>query len=604
MKKFLLFSIAALCAAAMLAPAALYAEIDTDSETAGMVADQKIMELSNKYVAFASSFLPEEATRMGTLGYHNALNQRDTQSQISLRKSIIAFKDSLDRVDADVLSSQERVDYAILNSLINKKLFEIDIIQSATKDPLWYLQSVDSIYDILIKKFVSDPDRVRDGLKRLQALPDILKSAQQNLNNPSDIRLKLAAQKATDLYNSFDNITYMLNKISEDEYTKNQITKASADAKQAVKEYADFLNNMLMAKDYADFRLGKDNYENLLKNVYMQDMSVKKIGKTLEKEVEQSRKALLAALSPVVEATFSKEDKLERTNKKGIIEIAPTDYYQAQASFKRPDTKDILDTYVKDFQASVKFFKAAKIFPEGASEVYISSSPLFLQNPTDPVVYIAPFPLLMKQKGDILVALPKTDDAAKNFTYTDIKISAAENINPGKDLMFAVMPEEGEVMAKVSADPFFVNGWVKYSLNLALKSGYFDTDEEKAAVAWYNYQKAIFAEADLKMQTKQFTYTQAIDYLIDSGINAKEAEANANYLAVHPLDGVAYIIGSKEFERLENKYKKDLGKKFDMAEYHKNVLKAGKIPLPLLDKAIENNYKHKDTIDAFNMAYF
>lgn len=607
MKK--VFIITALALSAVCFAPAAFAAFDADMQTEGMMSDQKIMDLSNKYVALLSSLYPEEATRAGTLGYHNNLNQRDWQTQLSSKKTLLSLKEALDKVNPDKLSVSKRIDYAVLNSLVNKKLFETDVLKSAAKDPLWYLESLDAVYDILMKDFMSAPDRLRDGLKRLQLLPEVFKEAKQNLDNPPDIRVRLALEKAKTAYDSFGNATYLLNKLSQDEYTRGEIEKASAKAKEAIGDYADYLQGLMNKKEYVDFRLGEEDYIKLMKNVYMTDIQLKKLQKILEKEAGHSKDQLIAALTPVVEPAFTEEQKLERTNKKGLIEIAPTDYYLAAETFsKHPQYKEVLDTYAKNFSEATKFFNDKKIFPVGALKVVIASAPAYLGNKMTKVTYLPPFPLLNKQIGDVLVTMPDAKDAdavlPKEFSYTDIKISAAENITPGKNLMYSTMPDSGEVMRKISANIFFINGWIKYSLNVALQNGYFDKDEEKLALAWYNYKKAVFALAGFKMHTKQFNYTQTLDFIIDSGIQSKEAETAADYLAVNPLDAEAYIIGAQEFDRLKTKYQKKIGKNFDLADYHKKVLMSGKIPLSLLDSSLQKSYEKKEAVSAFNMTYF
>ena len=607
MKK--VFIITALALGAACVPFAAFAAFDPDPQTEGMMSDQKVIDLSNKYIALLSSLYPEEATRAGTLGYHNALDQRDWQTQLSTKKTLLSLKEALEKVDPKKLSVSKQIDYTVLASLVNKKLFETDIVKSAAKDPLWYLQSVDAVYDILMKDFMSAPDRLRDGLKRLQILPSVLKEARSNLDNPPDIRVRLAMEKAKTAYDSFGNITYFLNKLSQDEYTRGEIEKASKNAKEALGEYADYLQQLMDKKDYEDFRLGEENYVKLMKDVYMTDIPVKKLQKILEKELDHSREQLITALTPVVEPAFTEEQKLERTNNKGLIEIAPTDYYLAAETFNtHPKYKEVLDTYAKNFTDATKFFNDKKIFPVGALKVVIAASPAYLGNKMTKVTYLPPFPLLNKQMGDVLVSLPEAKDAddilPKDFSYTNIKISAAENITPGKNLMYSTMPEEGQVMRKVSSNIFFINGWIKYSLNVALQNGYFDKDEEKLALAWYNYKKAVFALAGLKMQTKQFNYTQTLDFIIDSGIQTKEAETAADYLAINPLDAEAYVVGAQEFDRLKTKYQKKNGKAFDLADYHKKVLMSGKIPLSLLDSSIQKAYEKKESVSAFNMTYF
>ena len=109
---------------------------------------------------------------------------------------------------------------------------------------------------------------------------------------------------------------------------------------------------------------------------------------------------------------------------------------------------------------------------------------------------------------------------------------------------------------------------------------------------------------DYKLQTEELNLDSAFAYVNNAGIKENEAKAYLNYLATKPLDAVAYILGSQEFHRLKTKYKKQLGKDFNLLTFHTKVLSVGRIPLISLEKTLEKAYSKKDVNSYFSMEYF
>lgn len=594
MKKLKLLALASICCLCFFAAKAVAQE-----EADGLIRDYRVTEIANKYLALLSTVYVEEATQMGTNGYHSALEPRDEQDEIIKKQSLAALRDGLGAIKPQGLSFNKKADYYILQELLNKKYFDMEIAKELTQNPLWYLQAVDAVYDLLLQNAMADTDKLRDGLKRLQALPAVLKEGRDNLVNPPDLFVKIALEKAQVAYSSFNNLTGILNKLSLDEYNKNQVKIAANNAKKAVKEYFDFLKQMMANKEYADFRLGSDNYLYLLNNVYQMQVELPALKKTLDKELTTTTEQLSLALTPILQPLLSEEEKVARTNAKGIIEIKPSDFYTATAKYnEHPALEGLLNAYATAFKAASVYFVDNKVLPAAAQNIVIAPAPKYLAEKLEPAAYIPPAPLLSKQISAILVNRPDKKDAAtilpKLFTFTDIKISVLQDMIPGKDFMYTLGNKDSATMPKLSKNIFYINGWAKYSVNLAASENYLTSDEEKIMLAWYNYKQALLAVADYKMQTKELNYTETIEALTAAGLKQDEAEAYADTLALQPTAAVAYVLGGQKFDKLKQKYQRKLGKKFDLQVYHSKLLGLGKIPLNLLDEGLERAYAVKD----------
>ena len=578
-------------------------------ETNVLMADHKIIELGDKYLALLSNLYPEEATRLGTGIYHDQLLQRDKQSEIQRGKSIESLQKTLLAINPKTLSAVRRMQYYTLLGQVNKKVFNEKVLNQVTQDPLWYLESLTSIYDILEKKYTNNEDRLRDMIKRLNALPQILEQGQENLDNAPDLRMRLAAQKAQIAYTSFGELSNALYKMAKAEQTQQKVKEATTLAREALKKYADFLRENLEKKEYSDFRLGEEKYSALLKDVYFLSEPVSKYQKIIEAEVEATQKTLKVILAPYMLDILSEEEQTQRLDEEGNLIVLPSDYYLVRnAKFsKTPDLGEIAGTYASLYQNASEYFTEKELFAMPTLALNLQNNPQYLRQPFTPSLYLPPYPFAARQTSDLLLNIPSEENlnVIKNlFTYSDIKIDSVQKLLPGISLSYNATSEDQQVLIIVSDDMFYINGWASYALKFAQEQGYFEDEADILNIAWLNYKRALYALADIKMQTKVLNYTQTLDMLISAGINDEEATEQVDFLAINPANALSYIIGAKEFEKLNLKYQKKLKDKFNQLEFNNKVLSLGRVPLNVLAEGLENSYKTKPIESFFNTMYF
>jgi uncharacterized protein (DUF885 family) len=76
--------------------------------------------------------------------------------------------------------------------------------------------------------------------------------------------------------------------------------------------------------------------------------------------------------------------------------------------------------------------------------------------------------------------------------------------------------------------------------------------------------------------------------LDNSGESRTDATAEVERYIAIPSQALAYKIGQLTISRLRDKAKAALGPKFDIREYHAQVLDTGALPLPILEKKIDS----------------
>jgi len=123
-------------------------------------------------------------------------------------------------------------------------------------------------------------------------------------------------------------------------------------------------------------------------------------------------------------------------------------------------------------------------------------------------------------------------------------------------------------------------GWGLYAERLAAESGWHGDDiEGQLGQLDAELFRARRLVVDTGLHAKRWTRQQAIDY----GIEASEVER----YAVYPGQACSYMIGELKILELRDKAQKALGSRYSLREYHNVVLRAGSVPLQVLESQVD-----------------
>ena len=100
--------------------------------------------------------------------------------------------------------------------------------------------------------------------------------------------------------------------------------------------------------------------------------------------------------------------------------------------------------------------------------------------------------------------------------------------------------------------------------------------------------RAIRLVVDVAIHSKGMTREQAIKYMMDNEpISEAGATAEIERYMAQPGQALSYKIGALKIKELRDKYRAKLGNKFSIAEFHKQVLGSGCIPLVVLEEKLD-----------------
>lgn len=135
----------------------------------------------------------------------------------------------------------------------------------------------------------------------------------------------------------------------------------------------------------------------------------------------------------------------------------------------------------------------------------------------------------------------------------------------------------------------YVEGWGLYSELLPKEIGLYQDPYSDFGRLNMELWRACRLVVDTGLHHYKWTRQQAVDYLME---NTPAAEARAqrsiDRYIVLPSQATAYKVGMLKILELRERARKALGKKFDIREYHEQVLAAGALPLGILEEQIDS----------------
>ena len=161
---------------------------------------------------------------------------------------------------------------------------------------------------------------------------------------------------------------------------------------------------------------------------------------------------------------------------------------------------------------------------------------------------------------------------------------------PGHHFQISIAQENEKLPAfmRFGGNTAYVEGWALYSETLGYEMGLFKDPYQRFGTLSDEMLRAMRLVVDTGIHSKGWTREQAIDYMLaNSDMGKTDATAEVERYIAIPSQALAYKIGALTIQRLKDKAQKELGKTFDVREFHNQVLNTGALPLTVLETKID-----------------
>lgn len=522
--------------------------------------------------------LMEEAPVAATqLGDHRFDDRLSDYSQATLARQEREVRQALaefEVLDTEGFSLDARIDHRLMVQIAKSILRDFEKFKGHLRNPGMYSdECLGGVFLLLVREFAPLEERLERALGRLKAVPRVLAQGKENLKPEevppvwNEIALE-SAQQGLGLF------TMLIPALAQQApKLAPELNEASQAAARALEDYARFLREEVAPKARGDFAVGRELFEELLRENHMLDYSADELlqmGWRLFEETQAQMEELARKIDPTKSA-------------KELLEAAKADH---------PKAEELLEVYRREMARVRQFVLEQGIasIPEGES-LKVEPTPPFLRGIIPYAGYMMPGPLEKVQQGIFLVTPvdpnsppEEQEEKLKGHNWAKLPVTALHEAYPGHHLQLVYANQVGSLPRKLGAflSTLFIEGWAFYCEELMERLGYIDKPLQRLGRLADQLWRAARIILDVSLHTGKMTVEEAVDFLVErAGLERTNALAEVRRYTLSPTQPMSYLIGKLEILKIIDEYKKR-HPKATLKEVHDAILSCGSLPPRLM----------------------
>ncbi|RXM52875.1 MULTISPECIES: DUF885 domain-containing protein [unclassified Chryseobacterium] len=563
-----------------------------------MNAQQKntqLHQIFDQYYKESNVLSPLNATFNGIDGYNDQLPADDENQLKKIHDFYINYANLLKPFENQDLNKEDRISLAILEN-------DIQIALKTEKYhgeymPINQMGSIPTYMALLGSGNSAQPFKtVKDyenWLKRCQAFSRWTDVSIQNMRKgikagivlPKSLVVKIIPQLEKLAKNNDQSSFYEPIKNFPKDFSKEDKNRLSTEFKNvlgknifpSIQKLADFFQNEYLPKARSSsginvFPNGKEMYKDYIFSMV-----------TVDKDPEEVYKL---GLSEVARITAEMEKIKTSIGFKGslseLFEFMKTD--KQFMPFKTD--KEVLDAYQNVYdKIKPNLSKYFGIMPKTPFEIRkteefraASASPQY-------------FPGNLSANRPGIFYAPILDPTKINITNMDMESVFLHEAIPGHHYQISIQYENTSVpeFRQKYMNGAYVEGWALYTESLGKDLGVYTNPYHQLGALGTEMHRAIRLVVDSGLHTGKMTREEAIKYMLDNEpVSEQFATAEIERYMANPGQALSYKIGELKIKELRDKYKAQLGSKFNIKDFHDTILKGGAMPLTVFEQYMDD----------------
>jgi hypothetical protein len=168
------------------------------------------------------------------------------------------------------------------------------------------------------------------------------------------------------------------------------------------------------------------------------------------------------------------------------------------------------------------------------------------------------------------------------FNRGTIISTAVHEVYPGHYVQFLWVQSAPSKVRKLLGCGSNAEGWAHYTEQMMLDEGY--SNDPKIRLG--QLQDALLRNAryivGISMHTGKMTFDQGVDFFVKEGYQTHEVAERETKRGTSDPTYLVYTLGKLEILKLREDYKKKMGAKFSLEQFHNDFLKQGFPPIKLI----------------------
>ena len=221
---------------------------------------------------------------------------------------------------------------------------------------------------------------------------------------------------------------------------------------------------------------------------------------------------------------------------------------------------------------------------------------------------IKPYPAYLAKTGASGEYYPPSEDGLnpgvfyintsepKQHSRIDLEATLFHELIPGHHFQIALNYENKSLppLNRYLFNAGFGEGWALYAERLADEMKLYQDDISRLGMLSNETLRAARLVVDTGIHAFHWSRERAVVYLREhTTLSETIIEGEVDRYIMMPGQATAYLLGKNEIQRLRQLAKEQLGDRFDIRQFHNQVLKNGMVSLPILRVQIEKWLKNQ-----------
>jgi uncharacterized protein (DUF885 family) len=430
------------------------------------------------------------------------------------------------------------------------------------------------VFGLIMKEFAPLPDRLQSALGRLRQAPRVLGEGMQNLvpRQVPAVWAETALEQARQAPGLFVGLLPAMAAGAAPELAP-ELGQAGQEAAQAIEAYAAFLQNQVLPQCAGDFSVGREYFDELLRERHMVDYDADELLATGWEQFRQTR-AQMEALARQIDPNRTVQELLE------------------EAKEDHPDAAGLLDAYrqaVAEIRQYVIDHEIATI-PQGES-LRVIETPEYLRPILPYAAYMSPGILEEQQEGIFIVTPVDPGQSAadqeqklKGHYWAKLPITALHEAYPGHHLQL-VWANSLETLPRRMGSfiaTLFIEGWAFYCEELLEQMGYIAQPVQRLGRLSDQLWRAARIILDVSLHTRSMPVQEAVDFLVkECQLEPANALAEVRRYTQTPTQPQSYLMGKLAILDIVGEFRA-ARPELSMRDMHDAILGCGSLPPRLI----------------------
>ena len=480
----------------------------------------------------------------------------------------------LQAIDTSKLKGDDLIDWKFAQSILMGRKIEQEKIQQWKRDPRVYMtftgiSTTMGSPDVMDKKITDIEEKLNEAVIQMQ-------------NGTKQLEFYVPRFQELAVFMAENSLVLFDKEISEfikaNKPDADKLIEPSAKAKASLNAYLKFLNDELPKRTKADFAIGVDTYNELLKGQFLLPYDADSLYRF---GWEQFNKTVseLEDMAKKIDATktwqqLAVEIKNEYPEPHSMIEVHQDAVNKSREHVLKNNLIPIPWKEQVKVVARAEYLRKTSYYGHFSFAKAKDKDSVYTSE-----MHINPFEDQWdeKRKQEYLV----------EHDWGVILVTAPHETYAGHHVQGLYQANNPRPLRKYNSISLFGEGWGLYNEQLMKETGFFPNDKillRQLQLRLWRNARVIY---DVGLHTGKMTYDKAISLMTDKvGFLRWASQLEVDASTASPGYFIGYFTGMMEILKMREDYKKKMGDKFTLCDFHEKLLKIGCMPTSLMREAL------------------